>query len=128
MKINVMDKIWDRKSFEVGGHWLLWRGWKNEWPRRTDNKAHSMATKISSLKRLKMQKLLQTSIWKSLKAMYHHFKEQYAKHIIILDLLKLETADSIPNMKHNFSIIKKISLKKSVLLELSNGQRLYSSP
>jgi len=30
-----MDKIWDRKSFEVGGHWPLWRGWKNEWPRRT---------------------------------------------------------------------------------------------
>ena len=29
-----MDKIWDRKSFEVGGHWSLWRGWKNEWPRR----------------------------------------------------------------------------------------------
>ena len=23
---NVMDKIWDRKSFEVGGHWPLWRG------------------------------------------------------------------------------------------------------
>jgi len=23
-----VDKIWDRKSFEVGGHWLLWRGWK----------------------------------------------------------------------------------------------------
>ena len=23
-----MDKIWDRKSFEVGGHWPLWRGWK----------------------------------------------------------------------------------------------------
>jgi len=21
-----MDKIWDRKSFEVRGHWLLWRG------------------------------------------------------------------------------------------------------
>ena len=31
-----MDKIWDRKFFEVGGHWPLWRGWKNEWPRRTD--------------------------------------------------------------------------------------------
>ena len=31
-----MDKIWDRKSFEVGGHWPLWRRWKNEWPRRTD--------------------------------------------------------------------------------------------
>ena len=25
-QINVMDKIWDRKSFEVGGHWPLWRG------------------------------------------------------------------------------------------------------
>jgi len=24
-----MDKIWDRKSFEVGGHWPLWRGCKN---------------------------------------------------------------------------------------------------
>ena len=24
-----MDKIWDRKSLEVGGHWPLWRGWKN---------------------------------------------------------------------------------------------------
>ena len=31
-----MDKIWDRRSFKVGGHWPLWRGWKNEWPRRTD--------------------------------------------------------------------------------------------
>jgi len=32
-----MDNIWDRKSFEVGGHWPLWRGWTNpEWPRRTD--------------------------------------------------------------------------------------------
>jgi len=31
-----MDKIWDRKSFEVGGIWPLGWGWKNEWPRRTD--------------------------------------------------------------------------------------------
>jgi len=31
-----MDKIWDRKSFEVGGHWPLWRGWKNQWPSWTD--------------------------------------------------------------------------------------------
>jgi len=23
-----MDKIWERKSFEVGGHWPLWWGWK----------------------------------------------------------------------------------------------------
>ena len=33
-----MDKIWDRKSFEVGGHWPLWRDEKNERPRRTDNR------------------------------------------------------------------------------------------
>jgi len=25
-KLNVLDKIWDRKSIEVGGHWPLWRG------------------------------------------------------------------------------------------------------
>jgi len=32
-----MDKIWDRKFFEVGGHWPLWRGWKKyKWPYRTD--------------------------------------------------------------------------------------------
>jgi len=24
-----MDKIWNRKSFEVGCHWPLWRGWNN---------------------------------------------------------------------------------------------------
>jgi len=23
-----MDKIWDGKSFEVGGDWPLWLGWK----------------------------------------------------------------------------------------------------
>ena len=25
-----MDRIWDRKSFEVGDHWPLWRDEKNE--------------------------------------------------------------------------------------------------
>ena len=29
-----MDEIWNRKSFEVGGHWPLDE--KNEWQRRTD--------------------------------------------------------------------------------------------
>mgnify|MGYP007133550531 CR=1 FL=1 len=31
-----MDKFWDRKSFEVRGHWPLWQVWKNKWPRRID--------------------------------------------------------------------------------------------
>ena len=26
MEINGMDKIWDGKSFKVGGHWPLWWG------------------------------------------------------------------------------------------------------
>ena len=43
-KINVMDKIWDRKSFEVGGHWPLWRGWKNRMT--TQNRHKSNAKKV----------------------------------------------------------------------------------
>ena len=31
-----MDKIWDRKSYKVGGHWPLWRGWKYGRPRKPD--------------------------------------------------------------------------------------------
>jgi len=31
-----MDKIWYRNPIEVGDHWPLWRGWKNEWPHRMD--------------------------------------------------------------------------------------------
>jgi len=33
-----MDKIWDRKSFEVRSHWPLWQGWKNKLPCRTNAK------------------------------------------------------------------------------------------
>ena len=39
-----MDKIWDRKSFEVRGHWPLWRGWKNRMT--TQNRQKSNAKKI----------------------------------------------------------------------------------
>ena len=38
-----MDKIWDRKSFEVGGHWSLWREWKNRMI--TQNRQKSNAKK-----------------------------------------------------------------------------------
>ena len=38
-----MDKIWDRKSFEVGGHWPLWRGWKKRMI--TQNRQKSNAKK-----------------------------------------------------------------------------------
>jgi len=49
MKINVVDKIWDRESFKVGGHWPLWRGWKNEWPCRTD-KSRMLKKMVSETK------------------------------------------------------------------------------
>ena len=41
-----MDTIWDRKSFEVGGHWPLWRGWK-----KTND--HAEPTKVELKKKEK---------------------------------------------------------------------------
>ena len=38
-----MDKIWERKSFKVGGHWPLWRGWKTRMT--TQNRQKSNAKK-----------------------------------------------------------------------------------
>ena len=36
-----MDKIWDRKSFEVRGHWLLWREWKNRMTTQNQQKLNA---------------------------------------------------------------------------------------
>ena len=36
-----MDKIWDRKSFEVGGHWPLWRGWKKRMTMQNRQKSNA---------------------------------------------------------------------------------------
>jgi len=36
-----MDKIWDRKSFEVGGHWPLWRGWKKRMTMQNRQKSNT---------------------------------------------------------------------------------------
>jgi len=46
-----MDKIWDINPLK-SGHWPLWRGWKNEWPHRTD--------KSRMLKKRKKRKNMQT--------------------------------------------------------------------
>jgi len=40
-KINVMDKIWDRKSFKVGGHWQLWLGWKKRMTMQNRQKSNT---------------------------------------------------------------------------------------
>jgi len=42
-----MDKIWDKKSFKVEGHWLLWREWKNRMT--TQNRQMSNAKKTPYL-------------------------------------------------------------------------------
>jgi len=34
-----MDKIWDKKSFEVGSHWSLWRVWKNRMTMQNQQKS-----------------------------------------------------------------------------------------
>ena len=36
-----MDKIWYRKSFEVGGHWPLWREWKKRMTTQNRQKANA---------------------------------------------------------------------------------------
>jgi len=41
-----MDKIWDRKSFEVGGHWPLWRGWKNRMTTQNRQKSNAKTNDI----------------------------------------------------------------------------------
>jgi len=40
-----MDKILDRKSFEVGGHWPLWRGWKDRMTTQNRQKSNAKKTK-----------------------------------------------------------------------------------
>ena len=37
-----MDTIWDKKSFEVEGHWPLWWGWKT---RMTTQNRHKSKAK-----------------------------------------------------------------------------------
>ena len=78
---NVMDKIWDRKSFEVGGHWLLWQGWKN-WM-TTQNRQKSNAKK--PLKNLYLISL-DSHVYSVSKRSPHHLYE----HFFILCLLSFE--------------------------------------
>ena len=40
-----MDKIWDRKCFEVGGHWPLWRRWKKRMTTQIRQKSNAKKKK-----------------------------------------------------------------------------------
>ena len=42
-----MDKIWDRKSFEDGGHWPLLRGWKKRMTKQNRQKSKAKKNKKS---------------------------------------------------------------------------------
>jgi len=39
-----MDTLWDWKSFEVGGHWPLWRGWKTRMTTQNRQKSYAYQT------------------------------------------------------------------------------------
>ena len=39
-----MDKIWDRKSFKVGGHWPLWQGEKKRMTTQNRQKSNAKKT------------------------------------------------------------------------------------
>ena len=43
-----MDKIWDRKSFEVGGHLPLWRGGKNRMTTQNRQKVESQKNNLKN--------------------------------------------------------------------------------
>ena len=40
-----MDKMWDRKSFEVGRHWPLWRGGKKQMTTQNQQKVNAKKKK-----------------------------------------------------------------------------------
>ena len=50
-----MDKIWNRKSFKVGGHWLLWRGWKKRMTTQNRQKSNAIFFLNETLKPINMK-------------------------------------------------------------------------
>ena len=44
-----MDKIWDRKTFEVGGHWPLWRGWNTRMTTQNRQKSNAKKNKKNNM-------------------------------------------------------------------------------
>ena len=74
-----MDKIWDRKSFEVGGHWPLWR----EWPRRTD-KSRTIKKRKKDVQRIPIK----SSVFYHIHTLFYNFTTLYAKHYQCFSLNK----------------------------------------
>ena len=74
-----MDKIWDRKSFEVGGHWPLWR----EWPRRTD-KSRTLKKRKKEVQRIPIK----SSVFYHIHTLFYNFTTLYAKHYQFFSLNK----------------------------------------
>jgi len=44
-----MDKILDKKSFKVGGHWQLWWGWKKRMTMQNRQKSNAKKKKRKGL-------------------------------------------------------------------------------
>ena len=72
-----MDKIWDRKSFEVWGHWPLWRGWKhrmttqNRQKSNAKKKLQNYVHKVTILKHLDTDMLLKISAIQSAQCLHY---------------------------------------------------------
>jgi len=74
-----MENIWDRKSFEVEGHWPFWWGWKNRITTRKRQKLNANKQKLIDLHwktyktsvNLTMNQIIKLCRWKVLLLIYH---------------------------------------------------------
>ena len=80
-KINVMDKIWDRKSFEVGGRWPLWRGWKTRMTTQNRQKSNAKNKTCLSCKCWSKDGLIETIIV-MLQDIYTNFNAFAIQHVL----------------------------------------------
>ena len=56
-----MDKIWDRNSFEVGGHWPLWRGGKKRMTTQNRQKSNAKKNRKTTVTITKYTKAIDTT-------------------------------------------------------------------
>ena len=57
-----MDNIWDRKSFEVGGHWPLSWGWKHRMATQNRQKSNAKNKSKTTTNKQRKQKYWNTNM------------------------------------------------------------------
>ena len=96
-----MDKIWDRKSFEVGGHWPLWQGWKKE---KKETNSINRPTSLVVLKRTPL--------------MCHHHSELCIT-VLYLRKCTLITQHQVPTFETFSNAIANIMIRSSTYYTFS---------